>query len=518
MKSRVVYFCLEPLWCNHFVHELELIESDLDSGLEVHVVRPGSMMRFSDTDPWGDYARRLPSDLSRFRVGMSLLRDKVRVHSLDRLARSSPYFEKFELMDWPDFPSQEALDAFRFEGHDCGNAVRSSLISHTRNTAVDPSDYRSWVENALYTSVAVYLAARSIIETRRPDRVTVFNGRMATFRGVLRACQEAEVECLVHERGATLERVSLAHNTMPHDIFWVQREILRHWDESDLDDEAKREIGRRFYQRKRDKDLFNWTIFAASQEEQRLPRGVDGSRRIYSIFTSSEFERFALREFQSYLVHESQLEGILDVARILKESAFDGTLCIRIHPNSHDEQPSLAEALRRELDGDLAVVIPADSPVDTYALIDASEKVISFGSTVAMEAAYWGKPSVLLATSRYQNLESVYLPANRDEAVRLITDDLEAKGMGDCLKYGFYYSTFGRELRHSEVVDMNRLRFKGREVGESVFFRRVTKKALRLKRRLIGSGGAKGAGAGRDPKAASALDASPADESVEERR
>jgi len=312
--------------------------------------------------------------------------------------------------------------------------------------------------------------------------VYVFNGRMATFRGALRACQELGVECLVHERGATLDRIGLTANTMPHDIFWVQQEILRHWDASDEDENTKCEIGRSFYQRKRDKQVFNWKVYTENQEPNRLPLGLDVGKPVYSIFTSSEYERFALPQYYRYLLHDSQLEGIRDLVGILKDHRFDGTLCVRLHPNSHDEQPNLLEALQRAVQEDFVLIIPADSPVDSYALLDVSDKVLTFGSTMAMEAAYWGKPSVSFATNPYQNLDAIYYPADRQDAVRLIVEPLAAKGGLDCLKYGYFYSTFGRKLRYSEVRDGSSLTFKGHVIREAYVYRRYHKLLKRFRR------------------------------------
>jgi hypothetical protein len=333
--------------------------------------------------------------------------------------------------------------------------------------------YKKWITRALETSIKVYLAAKAFIKCYRPQRVYVFNARMATFRGVLRACQETGVECIVHERGATLDRIGLSINTMPHDIYWTQKEILRQWADDDAAEEQKREIGKSFYQKKRDKHVFDCIPYTQHQERNRLPAGVEQYKRIYSVFTSGEFERFALPQYYQYLLHQSQVEGILDVARMLRENGFDGVLCIRIHPNSHNERPNLYRALRRQLNDNFIQVIPATSVVDTYALIDASDKVITFGSTVAMEAAYWGKPSVSFATNPYQNLDAIYQPADRKDALRLLLDNLQPKGQMDCIKYGYYYSVFGRPLRYSQVTGVNALAFKGRMIAPGFWYSRV---------------------------------------------
>jgi hypothetical protein len=475
----VGYFSLQSLWRFHLVHELELMEADLEQGCDVHVIHPGKSLRFSDTSPRKDHALRVPVELSRLRYGLSLLSGRVTRHSVDQLLE--PSADRVVVPRWKSANGgRAALGDLRFGGHDCGNAVLSSLIWHTRNTAVDLGEYEPWIRRALDTSIKVYLAAKRFIEIFRPDRVYVFNGRMATFRGALRACQELGVECLVHERGATLDRIGLTPNTMPHDIFWVQQEILRHWEASNEDESTKREIGRAFYQRKRGKQVFNWKVYTEKQESNRLPSGLDAGKPVYSIFTSSEYERFALPQYYRYLLHDSQLEGIRDLVSILRDHHFEGTLCVRLHPNSHDERPDLLEGLRRSVAEDFVRIIPADSPVDSYALIDVSDKVLTFGSTMAMEAAYWGKPSVSFATNPYQNLDAVYQPADREDAVRLIVEPLPAKGGLDCLKYGYFYSTFGRKMRYSEARDLSSLTFKGRAIRETYVYRHVGRRYHKL--------------------------------------
>lgn len=478
----MAYFCLQPGWSVHSIHELELIEADLARGAEVHVIPPGSMLRFSDIRPWSDFRKHLHKDMRRFRDGISMLSAPVELHSFDSLVRSCESYGKLEALEWPTFTDHEMLNAFRFESHDCGNAVRSSLISHTRNTAVDLSGYEEWLRTALDSSIRVYLAAKAFIARYEPETVCVFNGRMATFRGVLRASQEAGVECLVHEMGATLDRIGISVNTMPHDIHWIQQEIQRHWEGCESKDQARR-IGRSFYQRKRDKEVFSGTVYTANQEVDRLPPEIDGSRTVYSVFTSSEFERFALPQYYRYLIHESQLEGILDLVRILKDHRFDGVLCVRIHPNSAEEQPSLLEALRQEVKDDFVVIAPADSTVDTYALIDASEKVFTFGSTVAMEAAFWGKPSVSFATTPYDNLDVIQRPVDREDAIRLVVEELEPRASEDCLKYGYYYSTFGRQLRFSDWrhEERRKLAFKGEKIRKSNPYRWARHRYRRLR-------------------------------------
>lgn len=476
---RVGYFCLQSLWSIHFAHDLELIQADLDAGHDVHVVYPSKTLRYSDTSPFDFSPRQQRRELRCFWTGLNLLTRPPSVHTISSLIRFHRLYGQFRRLEMPPFESREALNDFRFNGHDAGNAVLSSVIWETKDTEVDLTEHANLVERALDTSIKVYIAARSFIERVEPDRVVLFNGRMATFRGVLRACQETGTPCLVHERGATLDRISLTENTMPHDPAWVAQQINETWNKAEHNDAEKRAIGRSFYERKRNGDGLNWISFTEGQEVGRLPFQRTDGRTVFSIFTSSEHERFALPQYYRYLLHESQLEGILDIIRILEAGEFPGLLCIRIHPNSAGGNPNLQEMLQHRVTQDFVRIAGARSPVDTYALIDASEKVFTFGSTVAMEAAYWGKPSISFATSRYDQLDSIIQPTDHAEAVRLVLDPVPPRDSEDTLKYGYYYSVFGRPLRYAEPIDLNTFRFK----GKSLHRRRDAKRAWRRAQR-----------------------------------
>jgi hypothetical protein len=248
---------------------------------------------------------------------------------------------------------------------------------------------------------------------------------------------------------------------MPHDPAWVARQSSQIWENAEHPLHEKRVIGRSFYERKRNADGALWDRYTETQETGRLPFHASEGRPVYSIFSSSESERIALKWYYRYLLHESQLDGILDVIRILEEHDFPGLLCIRIHPNSRSEKPNLQEQLEACVKQGFVRIIGADSPVDSYALIDASEKVITFGSAVSMEAAYCGKPTILLATGIFGPVDCVYHPKDRDEAVQLIVKPLEPRVTEDALKYGYYQSVYGRPLRHARPVDLMTCYFKG---------------------------------------------------------
>ena len=119
-------------------------------------------------------------------------------------------------------------------------------------------------------------------------------------------------------------------------------------------------------------------------------------------------------------------------------------------------------------------MLPPESPISSYALLDACEKVFSFGSTMGMEATYAGKPSVLLSEAYYRMLGAVYEPENPEEVKKCLLDRLHPKPFEATLPYGFYSRHRGEELRYSEPWGPWRMLYKGHvleprsEIQESV--------------------------------------------------
>jgi hypothetical protein len=83
-------------------------------------------------------------------------------------------------------------------------------------------------------------------------------------------------------------------------------------------------------------------------------------------------------------------------------------------------------------------VIPPESIVSSYALMDACEKVITFGSTTGVEASYWGKPSILVGRAYYEMTGACYHVRDKEELVRDLNDHLEPKDKLGAIKYGYF--------------------------------------------------------------------------------
>ena len=85
-----------------------------------------------------------------------------------------------------------------------------------------------------------------------------------------------------------------------------------------------------------------------------------------------------------------------------------------------------------------ATIIPPESKVSSYDLMEACEKIITFGSSTGLEACYWGKPSILIGHSGYELCGAVYHIKKLEEIIPSIDGDLSPKPRMAAIKFAYF--------------------------------------------------------------------------------
>jgi len=435
----------------HFGTALELMQRHLNAGDEVLLLGCNAAIAACDINP-------------EHKWNICTLCQSKRRKGLKKLSRQPQYRpfpwvtqEQQQRIDQlqVDFPSLEALKEYRVGHFDIGYAVASTLIWHYRNPELPLADYRQVTANLIRTAFVAYFSMENYLEDFAPDRVYLFNGRLGILRGVLRLCQQRGVDCYIHERGADLKKFMLYKNHLPHNREKVDGLIRQHWEEAG---DGKWRIADEYYQRRRaGASLFSYTT---RQAPGKLPEQWDADKEHVVLFNSSEDEFASIGKEWDIPFYRDQLDGIQQLAAHFKDDPAR-QFFLRIHPNlAKVDNPAVRQLY--ELGQPNFFVIPPGSDVSSYDLMLEADKVITFGSTTGIEAAYWGKASILLRPCYYYSMGSTYNPGSHEETCRLIaTPHLPAKDKTGAMMYGFYRSTFGTPFQYFEGLDYREGKFKG---------------------------------------------------------
>lgn len=355
----------------------------------------------------------------------------------------------------------EALKDYCLDSAPLGMGAASSLISLHGDSSYSPETNLPEVQQCLLTAAFVYERARGAILAGRPDVVITFNGRFATSKPIVAAAEQLGVPVLRHERGCTFQRYELFTDAL-HNYAYIRRRIEEYWGNTPAEERERN--GHEFFRRRRGGDGIGWYSFTADQEQGSIPDRSVGRRRIV-YFSSSDDEYAAVTDVFEPGPWPDQLTAVKELIAVC-EAMPDVELLLRIHP--HLTKKSEQERGRWcGLSGRNARIIAPEEKVDSYALLDSSDVVVSYGSTMGMEAAYWGKPSVLLGPCSYAGSPAVISPGNRQELLGILhsMEILSAPARDFCLPYGNYYLSYGTPFRYYRPLSLSEGAFLGQRLG-----------------------------------------------------
>lgn len=436
-------------WIPHLATDMEIATKHINDGDEVHIIQCLGDLTSCEPNP-NHFKFTCIFCKSKRDKGLNLIELPMKNrHDLD--------LKRFkENVDLPCISSIQDLKAFKVQNIDFGMAVASTLISMTREPYPDVTKYKNFISENLLMSIAVYESIKYNLKKIKPDIFYLFNGRYASLRPALRAAQELKIKTYVHERAGILQRYDLTEGTYPHDIEYQKKQIDISWNGDPAFIEKAKIAGRWFEDRRSGLDQ-GWYSFTKSQKKKFLPKNFEPSKRNIAIFISSDDEFEAIQGWENP-IYKNQSEAIDAIIN----SNIDTNIIfyVRIHPNLKGLNNTQTRKLS-SLKAPNLTVIPADSKIDSYKLMNECEKVLTFGSTIGIESVFWGKPSILIGRAIYEDLEGCYIPKNHGEVVDMINRFLLPSSNLGALKYGYWQSIYGKPYLYYTPESIRGGRFKG---------------------------------------------------------
>lgn len=396
----------------------------------------------------------------RFKQGLKWLSSKVVVDQLGNLTRQqrSKMGEILKL----DFATTEAIKAFELDGSDVGSAAVSSTISTLREPWPSYVEHKELIHKNLETAILVHYSLNNLLEAYNPDKLILFNGRIATQRPALRMGVARHVETLALEESwgspnsYIFTRDSYIHNVNKFSVY-----LNDTFEKSNLSEADKVKEGLGFFDEQR-KNRF------ASKNDLTLEDvnfSADGCK-IVTIFNSSEDEFVCIPEFKNPF-YKSQEEGLI---RIIGDLLALGSVkvILRVHPNLRGIENTQTNAIKKiaGMFKEGLIVFEAESRIDSYHLIERSDIVVTFGSTTGVEAAYSGKTSVLMARSFYESLRCIMRPKSHADFIAFVEKyhpgELEPSALSrderlrELAKYGFFMRSFGYKAKFRKTYGSHR--------------------------------------------------------------
>ena len=370
-----------------------------------------------------------------------------------------------------------------------GPALANEITNLTKDRDINLLSNQTLIRKLLLSYLEVYSATKIKIQNNGIDKIHIFNGRFLHERAVWDCAKSLEIETLIFEttRNRYFQRTEGFHSRISN-----QKYMLAHWANSADSEEAKFEIGSKYFGELRGKN----NPFQVQQMDS-----VASTKDFFVFYSSSDDESVGFWDEWNEPLGD-QIEVIEKLQKIF-ELQTDLNLVIRIHPNLKNKSSAAIANWSVIKSKSNSIVIGPTEKVSSYELLDNCVGVISYGSTLGLEAAFSLKPSLVLADSGYDLLGVVDKAENWKEVnewletgYKLGRSSLNERQKNATIR-GYYLATGGIPFKNSVLrqtgwgawtVDA----FCGHKLRESMIvnsYRKVVNKIKFLKvNRLVNHG------------------------------
>lgn len=351
-----------------------------------------------------------------------------------------------------DFNSIAEMKSILYNNVEVGFGAFSSYATASRNVMPNiTQEFKNYIFYMIRMEICVYEAVNRYVNNNKIELIIFHNGRFAMYRPFLGVAKNNHISYIATEH-YTRNGVKYKNdfiNDVPHSVKGNIDKAVALW--NSIDEETRLEKGRGFYEKRRHGIAAGDKVYIKKQVADKLPDDWNDELENIAIFNSSEDEFCAIsKEMDDMQLFPNQyvaLHSIFEHYKDDKKKHF----YLRIHPNLIDV-PYISHMALYDLEYDNVTILPPDSPISSYALMDKADKIIVFNSTMGLESAYWGKPVIALTKFYASELNLAYYSETTDGLWVLINDEqLEPLKNSNAEMMGNYFLRATHPYKHIDI-------------------------------------------------------------------
>lgn len=353
--------------------------------------------------------------------------------------------ERAEIYAWAQQLRPEEMAQAQFRGLSIGEWVLSSVVTYFRQY---PPDLRNWrvasvYRGFLYSGAMVAVGLNNYLDAVPVDAALQYNGRQSLTRVAFEVLRRRGIRELTHEypfflRGHLMVKANArCWTNEPFLEFW------RDWWDVPLTGEALAQC-LRWLRRRRYGSGLPWHAFNRPYVEPvaiHRELGLDPRKKLMALFTSSTDETAGDPELIGPF--PSQAAWVEDVLAWIA-TRDDVQLIVRVHPHlagntglgRATDEYGYYQRLKDSRPRNARIVMP-DDVLNSYALMDAADVCLSYGSSVGLEMAMLGKPVVLASRGVYEDGAHVVKVGDRATLTSALEQSLRPAPAREIRRDGF---------------------------------------------------------------------------------
>lgn len=308
------------------------------------------------------------------------------------------------------------------------------------------------------TFLDTYFAALRILQREKVDCVYLYNGRFLQERAVWEACLFLKIPIVFYEK---------------FNPSWKNRYFL--FVKPTHSPSYRSSIMLDFGRKLKDSDTMLYNTTGNAWFEDRMlgktqnytSKQKDSSENTFTkpfvVFFHSSEDELITTDLQSK-TWGNQVTALNSLVEIL-DSIGGINLVIRAHPNllhKSEREIELWKSLGATLESKYSWItyVDSESVTSSYQLISHSECVVTVGSTIGVEAAYWGKKSILIGRAFHEDMGITLNPKCKAQLRELLKYELSQEELAAhksrALDYAVFHEFGGIEFSSVDYRITNR--------------------------------------------------------------
>lgn len=347
-----------------------------------------------------------------------------------------------ETLDLPRILNRTSIRSMSYRGTAVGRAI---LQVHPNSETPVTDNFiwpRRWVAATANSYAYVYDQTLATIDARNVTCVIVYNGRFLHDRAVAAAAETRGIPVLNYDMGGSQTDFDLTIDAT-HDWVALQKRMLslyEQWPEWERNDIG----GSWFLERVNHEDPQNALFVEAQRKGSRV--ALPQAERTIVYFSSSGDEIAELE-----LDWDAFFAGQENALKVLSEECKKRpgySLVVRSHPHKRMKpKQDVSDWLNAVEIANPDLHLDPFADADSYELMRQADVVVTYGSTTGVEAAYAGKPVIVMGPCAYDHLGCA-LPVATVTELSEALDNAEPGSWEGAVSYGLMMKRRGFSYEH----------------------------------------------------------------------
>jgi len=415
--------------------ELDIIQRNLDEGNRViYLSCNGPKNREKKCNgnnpfPGQKFKKRYCSECkSRVQNGIKWLKDDNQLfklieypENLEGLDTASDILKKIRNIDLDDHNKVKRL--VNFDGIDFFESAFSHIISLKYESYPNLNENSEQFRSELWTALFSYFLGLYVVKNYKFNEAYVFNGRVPLYRPFIRVLQKEKIFFYTYEYPSDFVNYKLIPQTYIHDVSNYSQLLYDYFSTKKPSQKEIDNLALNYYESRRKFLPIGFQGVLLKSKFKKIRKNIKNFEKLekgtqsIGFFISSAFEMNTIEENIKKLPC-SQTQCVSILASNFKHIK----IYVRVHPNMANKDEKFQVEINKLSKFRNVEIINAESDFNSYSLVDDVDLIFTYGSTIGVEAAYSGKPVILVGTSCYESFDCVAHAKSTQEIIKFTTN------------------------------------------------------------------------------------------------